>query len=821
MIAAPAAALGPARPRPFGGAASIAARRLAAALALTLLGGAPAAASASASASTRDAAALRGVLRRAGDRAPLAGVAVLIYPAPADARLGEVRDPQPPADPAWLRRVETDEAGAFAVDDLPPGRVAIEVVVPDYLRARWIVDPARAAARRRDLQLFLRRDDASRYRTTVVRRRPQRPIAGPAPAERQLSREEIRTLPGSQGDPLRALQSLPGVARAPFGAGLLVLRGANPRQSLVYVGDHPVPFAFHLSGLSSVLPPGALDELTFAPSNFAPAFGNASGGLVSLSPRAGRRDAYRGEAFLDLGGVGGLAEGPAGKGSFLVAVRRSHLDLPLRAYAAFNPYAPIIYPSYYDYQAFYDRPLGGGRRLHVGFIGAGDRLSFQTAENRDGEREPYFEPRLSFHRADLAYRATIGDTSVLLTPALRLDTNRLVLRESEAEWAPTPRRAVLSTWRAQLDHRPTDALTLSLGADAELGRQTGEAASDVTATPLYGAAATSNTTSLSHAYLGLYAEATYRWRGATIAAGTRFSAFVAEGIDAFAVDPRLRLRSELGERWTLVAAVGSYTQPWIGQVRGFSRLYGSDGQSSTAAGQLVLPDQIQENFDPSLYAGELALRPLRALQASAGATLRLDRAIEVEGHAFVRDLTDSARPQLYSTAGELAYGGEFIVRKRLTRRVYGWLAYTLMWARRDLPQPDGAVAYGPSPYDQRHNLVAVLSARLPRGWQLGGRFRLSSGLPYTPVVGALGEGMTFFPIYGEPLRERFPLFHQLDVRVDKRWVLRRTIVSAYLDVLNVYNQQNTEAYFYSVDFRRRVGGLSMPILPLVGVRVEL
>lgn len=781
-----------------------------------------ASASASASASAEETVRLQGVLRRAGDRSPLAGVPVLVYPAAEGARVGEVRDPVPATeDPPWLRRSETDENGGFVVDDLPPGLVTIEVLAPDYARTRWIVDGAQASSSRRGLQLFLRRDDAARYRTVVVRRRARQRIAGPAPVERQLSREEIRTLPGSQGDPLRALQSLPGVARAPFGAGLLVLRGANPRQSLVYVGDHPVPFAFHLSGLSSVLPPGAIGELTFAPSNFAPAFGNASGGLISLSPRAGRRDGYHGEAFFDLGGVGGLAEGPIGKGTFLASVRRAHLDLPLRAFGALNPNSPIIYPTYYDYQAFYDRPLGRGRRLHVGFIGAGDSLAFMSSKPPDGDREAYFEPRLSFHRVDMAYRAKLGDTSVLLTPALRLDQNRVLFGENSSQEPPEPRRAIVSTLRAQIDHALTDSITLTLGTDAEIGRQTGQVSESGGGPELYGAAGTSNTTSLSHAYLGLYGEATYRRRGTTIAAGTRFSGFVAERIDAFAVDPRLRLRQEVAERWTLTAAIGTYTQPWIGQVQGFSRLFGFEGQSATTVGQLVLPDQIRQNFDPSLYYRELAMRPLRALQASAGGSVRLAESVELEAHGFVRDLADPHRPSGYPTAGELAYGGEFILRKRLTRRIYGWVAYTLMWGLRDLTQSDGSVRYSESPYDQRHNLVAVLSARLPRGWQIGGRFRLSSGLPYTPVVAAIGSGSDFYPLYGFPLSDRFPLFHQLDLRVDKRWVLRRTVVSAYLDVLNVYNQQNTEAFFYSVDFRRRVGGLSMPILPLFGVRVEI
>ncbi|MCB9569157.1 MAG: hypothetical protein H6710_18405 [Myxococcales bacterium] len=759
---------------------------------------------------------IEGLLRRAGDRAPLAGVALFAYPAPADARRGELRDPAPPTeDPPWVRRIETDESGAFVIDALPPGLLALEAVVPGHVRTRWIIDTARIPLR--GLRLYLRPEADSPYRTTVVEQRARPTIAEPAPVERQLSSEEIRTLPGSQGDPLRALQSLPGVARAPFGAGLLVLRGASPRQSLVYVGDHPVPLAFHLSGLASVLPAGAIDSMTFAPSNFAPAFGNASGGLVSLTPRAGRRDAYHGQASLDIGGVGGQAEGPLGKGSFLVAARRAHLDLPLRVVGALNPRSSIIYPSYYDYQAFYDRPLGRGRSLHVGFLGAGDRLGFMGVAQPVRGRVALFEPRISVHRVDLAYRAKVGRSAVLLTPALRFDTNRVTGENTEL----APRRALVSTLRAQLDHSLTDTLTLVIGGDAELGHQTGDALVDETTvlpgTLVVGGTGTTNTTTLNHAFLGLYGEAVLRHRGLMLAAGTRFSAFVTEGIEAFAVDPRVRVRQAIGERWTLSGGVGLYSQPWIGQVSG----NGGSLTTSLVPSTYVLPDQILANYDPTTFHYELAMRVLRALQASAGASVQLDHGIEIEGNGFVRELRDPQRPALYGSAGERAWGGELIVRKRLTRRVYGWVAYTLLWSRRELADIRGDHGYGVGLYDQRHNLVAVLSARLPRDWQLGGRFRLTSGLPYTPVIGAVGSGASFDPIRGALLSDRFPLFHQLDLRVDKRWIRRRTIVGAYLDVQNVLNHQNTEAYIYSVDLRQRVGSLSMPILPLLGVRVDI
>lgn len=796
-------------------------------LALALLGAAAPGALARAAAATAPQGELRGQLRRAGDRAPLAGVAMLVYPAPEGARPGSTIDPPAlDADPPWVHRVHTEDDGSFEVTALPVGRIAVEVWIPGYAHTRWIVDFKGGPARLRPF--FLAPEDRSIYRTVVRDRRRSRPLAAPAPVERRLSREEIRTMPGSQGDPLRALQSLPGVARAPFGVGLLVLRGAGPRLSQVYVGDHPVPLAFHLSGFASILQADAIESLDFAPSNFAPAYGNASGGLIAITPRRGRRDRVRGHTSVDLGGASALVEGPAGKGAFLVAARRGYLDLPLRGYAALNPRAPIIYPNYYDAQAAYDRPLGRGREIHVGYLGSGDRLAFKSAEDVDGHRRSYFETRLSFHRFDLAYRARVGATSFLLTPAIRFDTNRLVSETSDSTLAP--RRGVVTTLRAQVDHEVASGLTMVVGADAELARQTGPAHESSLSmfgfgdSFVYGSAGTSNTTSLSHAYLGLYGEVVLRRRGVMVAGGGRLSSYSVEGIRSFSVDPRLRASAEVGDRVTLSAGLGLYSQPWIGVITLGS--YGLGGST----GHVVLPDQIRDNFDPTLLHGELGLRVIRALHATAGAAVRLDREVEIEAHGFVRDLRDpSWGPRRLidgevelsgESAGGLAYGGEFILRKRLVRNVYGWVAYTVMRALREVGAADPR-ALEVGAYDQRHNLVAVLSARIPREWQIGARFRLSSGLPYTPIVGAYGIGNDLYATLGEPYSETFPIFHQLDVRIDKRWILRRTMVSAYLDVLNVYNAANTEAFVYSVDFRQRVGGLSLPILPLFGVRVDL
>ena len=64
------------------------------------------------------------------------------------------------------------------------------------------------------------------------------------------------------------------------------------------------------------------------------------------------------------------------------------------------------------------------------------------------------------------------------------------------------------------------------------------------------------------------------------------------------------------------------------------------------------------------------------------------------------------------------------------------------------------------------------------------------------------------------------MFHQLDLRVDKRWILDRASVTGYVDVQNVYNRANPDSIFYRYDFREPASFVGLPIFPAIGVRVD-
>jgi hypothetical protein len=66
-----------------------------------------------------------------------------------------------------------------------------------------------------------------------------------------------------------------------------------------------------------------------------------------------------------------------------------------------------------------------------------------------------------------------------------------------------------------------------------------------------------------------------------------------------------------------------------------------------------------------------------------------------------------------------------------------------------------------------------------------------------------------------------PAFHELDIRVDKRFHLGAVDLSFYLDVINVYNRLNPDFMAYNFNFTQsKPQTASFPFLPSLGVRVE-
>ncbi|MFY0536017.1 hypothetical protein [Nannocystis pusilla] len=423
----------------------------------------------------------------------------------------------------------------------PPSRDFVLIVVATGHQRFEQPTPAAYWSRRKPPTIYLQPQGAGGYRTIVEQER----VSKPSPVSTKLQPEEIANLPGSQGDPLRALQNLPGVARVPGGLGLLILRGAAPNQSQVFFGEHPLPRAFHIPGLASIVPAGVLGGIEYVPGNFSAHYGNAVGGIVHLTPRVGRRDGVHGQVKLDIISAGARLEGPFGRGgSFILAAQRGYLDLALKALPDDATRGlPAVSPRYHDYQFIFDHPAGRGGTLTMRFLGAADTFKFRAAYS-PGEG---LSMQNGFHRVDLAYRKRHGRWDFLLAPAVRIDRT-----DYDGGWEFLRRRNdVVGLLRAEASVRPWRPLQLTLGVDTQLDRYRsfqrarGGDENLLIDTRTRGFLTSTGVYLHSQLELGRYA----------IIAGARFNAFTGALNAAHTVDPRLMLR------YTLTSGSGSSSPP--------------------------------------------------------------------------------------------------------------------------------------------------------------------------------------------------------------------------------------------------------------------
>lgn len=118
-------------------------------------------------------------------------------------------------------------------------------------------------------------------------------------------------------------------------------------------------------------------------------------------------------------------------------------------------------------------------------------------------------------------------------------------------------------------------------------------------------------------------------------------------------------------------------------------------------------------------------------------------------------------------------------------RLTGWLSYSWGRALRRFDNPDFPYIY-PSSHERRHELNALASYRVGR-WKLGGSFIFASGMPYTPVSSAYYLNQTLIVRYGERNSKRLSPYMRLDLSAG--FDIRRT--GRFRDGVNVSVQNAT------------------------------
>jgi len=729
------------------------------------------------------AAGIGGVVLERGTRRPVAGVAVTIV----------ARDPAGNPLAGTEREVLTDEDGRFAFPDVPRGRYRVEVPFFDEGSARVSANvPA-------NVTLRVTPGALREYRTRVTG-----PTSTVTDATRiQVPVERAREIPGSSGDPLKVLESLPGLARpaaAGPGAGELAVRGSGPGDSKFYVDGMPLFQLYHFGNIYSVLQDEWVGDIDFRAGGYSTEYGDATGGLVNVTLADMRRDSVHGHGDVNIYHVAGLVTIPVSKDWTLgAAARRSWVDAILGSVLGGEDSAIGVAtaPRYYDYQLRADHHPGGGKtRLKLLAFGSDDEIVIvgrrPDADNPQGSG---FAFERSFHQIQGTANLDL-DRDTLLTMGLATSYQQLRVTPGNNDLRITFDPVTL---RADIDHRASSSLRLRAGLWTELTRfkvelaiprPTKEGEVQLPGSILERIEATEEGFG---GRIDGWGEAT--WNATddlALSAGTRLASWLGN-FTAFAPDLRFAVGYKVADPTRVTLTTG-------------------------LVHQAPAPDESAETI------GNTDLLPERSAYVNLGLTQRLGDLVSVELQGFVKSLdqlivtTDRGASVPYDNAGVgTVFGAEALVRLQHPI-VDAWVAYTLSRSRRtDRPgEPERFFSF-----DQTHVLAIVAGVQLGSGWRFGTRLRYSTGNPFTPLEAAYfdaGADAWVPRAAAAPLSERIASFFQLDLRIDKTWLFDTWKLDLYFELNNATNQANIEAVGYTDDFRERDDIESLPLIPSLGVR---
>lgn len=700
------------------------------------------------------------------------------------------------ADGGVVARGATDGDGGFGFGELAPGHYRVRVSAFEFgaLEADEEVSDGAATSVTYRLDPEPSAGEPEEFGATAVIEAPAREVT-----TRKLRGAELTKVAGTRGDALRSVELLPGVARPPSGAGVLVVRGSSPWDSGIFLEGADVPLLYHFGGLTSFIPSGLLESIDFHPGNFSVKYGRRIGGVIEVGMRDPRTDRVHALADVNLLDAALQLEGPLARTvSFFAAARRSYMDAWFESVVPAEEIGVTSAPVYWDWQAMVVWKPTERDRVRVSAYGDDDRLEL-VAKHPD-EHMPVMRGRVAaetgFHRGAIAWRHRYSskvehDVSLAAGPWY-FDFDLGPVLSQQAHATGLYGRA---EWRAEL------AESLRLIGGVDLSHEWGRLVFDG---PVYGQNegnpgqmhdldnAERTQLDLDFAFFrpAAYVEAAVRpVAGVEIIGGLR-SDYYGE-IGQLALDPRLVARWSVAPEVVVTGGVGRFTQPpEYGQaveglgnpdLEAVSAIHSDVGVEWTPAARTSLGlDGFYKGLDDLVVGGEDGL---------------VNR-----GEGRIYGLEASAR---------LAPGGRFS----------GFLSYTLSRSERN----DHGMGWRRFDFDQTHILSAAGLVTLGRGWSLGSTVRIVSGSPTTPIADRVydADADLYRPVFGAVNSERNPLFHQLDLRVEKQWQAGWGRIAAYLDVQNAYNARHVEGETWNYDYTRSAPAYGLPILPSLGLRGEM
>ncbi|MBN1999695.1 TonB-dependent receptor, partial [candidate division KSB1 bacterium] len=685
----------------------------------------------------------------------------------------------------------TDAGGYFKISNVPVGNYSVKfsyIGYDSYIQTDVIVKTKRTTVVTAQLKLTSLEMNEVTVTAGYFSEADDQPVSLV-----NFSYEEIRRAPGSAGDVSRIIYGLPSIAKVNDQTNNLIVRGGSPMENTFLIDNIEIPNINHFPTLAvSGGPLGLLNvdfiqDVNFYAGGFPVIYGDKLSSVMDITFREGNRRDFDVQLDLNFAGFGTVAEGPLwkNKGSFLFSARRSYLDMVVKTINV----GTSVAPRYSDYQWKLAYDLYPSHKLSFIGIWGDDHNApdLDTALENDMDyygRQDIYERTTGFNWRAIWGKSGYSNTALSLTETIfdenwiETSTNDPMVKNKTRESGYKFRN--MNHFKFHSRHSldiGLDVKFLNMNYDNLYSSYTDAIGNPLSPIQLKNKIATAKAGS----FLNYIVQPFLRLK-TTFGIRTDYSFYNKNFLPA----PRFSISYQMDKLTFLNASGGIYYQNLplviLATSEEFKKLKDPRAIHYVLGIERLLTEDTRLTLE--LYTKEYSFLPLDPIQPS----LFFVDAMYYFNNFFMNHgyLVDNGKAQ--------SKGIEIIVQKKLAKDLYGLASASLFRSR----YQGYDRVWRDRVYDNRYIFSFEGGYKPNNKWEFSARWILAGGSPYTPFDLASSKALHRAVLDKNKINgRRYPDYHSLNLRFDRRFNFSSTNLIFYLSVWNAYNHKNIASYFWN------------------------
>ena len=679
----------------------------------------------------------------------------------------------------------SNELGEFELNKLLPGVYNIEISAVGF-KKKIIYEVETTISRPAYITANLQPLSFNLNEAEIVTDQNKNPEESPL-SVRSIGANEIKRNPGGGRDISKALRSLPGVVSIPSFRNDLVIRGGAPNENRFFIDGIEIPTINHFStqgssgGAVGMINVDLVKNVELNTGAFPANRMNALSSVLDFQFIDPRIDEWTSNAVVGTSDLGVTVEGPTGeKSSLVLNARRSYLQFLFKALNL-----PFL-PTYNDMQYKWVNRVSDDTKITLLGIGAIDDFALNTNIEGGNAILDYLEVQRQWNYTQGFRLDQYGDKGIWSFIMSRNHLNNRAFKHIDNDENQDLSKNYVSEEmenKIRIERKQfLPRVKFSSGLNIDISKHSIDNQEFIYNFQSNSLDTIDFNSEIRIPRFGGYTQASTSFLDSRIMISLGFRADLAilspdsvlPNNTIYSFSPRLSVSYVFAPEWTFNANAGIYNQLPSLTILGYSK-ENRLGAVYTECKQVVtgVKKEFKKSNTTVSFEGFYKIYDDTPMSINYGVALaNLGADFGVVGNEDVS----------FDGKG-VAYGTEFFLQQKLHKGMYGLLSYT--WFRsfyEDIV----------SSWDSQHVVSMTGGKKFNNGFELGARFVFSGGLPYTPYLES-SFTVDNWDIFNRPILDysainsmRLKAYHQLDVRVDKRFFFKKWTMDIFVEVQNLF-----------------------------------